>query len=110
MALQPVGFGRDQRAGDDRRVHLAGAAASQRTGDKTFGFGNRQRRHRAPYCKRIRPPVAMTRMTSVVAPTVAMWRQPSMPIADTEVPRPSAPIAIRSPSVEASTSTVLILA
>ena len=52
----------------------------------------------------------MTRITSVVAPTVAMWRQPSMPIADTEVPSPSAPIAISSPSVEASARTALIFA
>jgi hypothetical protein len=33
-----------------------------------------------------------------------------MPTAETEVPSPSAPIAIRSPSVEASTSAALIVA
>jgi len=45
VALEPVGFGRHQRAGDDCRVHPAGAAAHERAGDETFGLGQRQRCH-----------------------------------------------------------------
>ena len=37
--------------------------------------------------------------------TVATWRQPSFAIAVSDVPSPSAPIAMRSPQLEASTRT-----
>src|SRR5215813_7044614 len=54
--------------------------------------------------------VTATRITTVVAVTVATCRHPSAAIAGTEVPSPSAPIATNRPQVEASTSGALISA
>ena len=54
----------------------------------------------------IRPTIASTRMTIVVPMTVATWRMPSAAMAEIEVPRPSAPMAMRSPQVETWPSAV----
>ena len=47
MTFETVGFRGDQRAGNDGRVDLAGAAAHERAGDETFGLDKRQRRHQS---------------------------------------------------------------
>src|SRR5262245_64333815 len=49
-------------------------------------------------------------MTSVVPTTVATWRQPSAAMAVSEVPSPSAEMAIRRPQVDASINGALIRA
>ena len=67
---------------------------------------NRESAHRTS----ISPAVATTRITTVVPVTVATCRQPSAAMAGSEVPSPSAPIAISRPQVEASTSGALISA
>ena len=56
------------------------------------------------YRKTTRAAATTTRMTTVVPTTVTMWRQPNEVTEDSDVPRPSAEMAISRPSVEASTS------
>ena len=48
------------------------------------------------------------RITRVVPVKTAMWRQPMRRIAVSEVPSPSAAMAISSPQLEAVTSAALI--
>ncbi len=55
-----------------------------------------------------RLPVTMTRMTRLVPVTRARWRQPSRAMAPSEVPKPSAAMAMSRPQVEMESSMVRI--
>src|SRR5882757_10769663 len=63
-----------------------------------------------PQFRTRRPAVTTARITIVVPVTVATWRQPRVAIAGSDVPSPSAAIAINSPQVDASIKGALICA
>ena len=105
MTLEAVGLRPHERTRDAACIVLTRAATEQRFDNEIFRFGERQGRHQR---RTMSPAVTTMRITSVVPVTVAMWRQPSAPMAVSEVPRPSAAIAISSPQVDACPSAALI--